>query len=99
MGGYNIGDISTGNVYASYNSNQVKSATDNIGTFSTTNNDIRYREASITPEDIQQYHRERLEYSNLDSAQKALLEDRGINEEQYSFLTQAEKENLRMCLI
>lgn len=86
-------------IYIVHSSNQIKSATDNIGTFSTTNNDIRYREASITPEDIQQYHRERLEYSNLDSTQKALLEDRGINEEQYSFLTQAEKENLRMCLI
>lgn len=59
----------------------------------------RYRKANITPEDIQQYHRERLDYSNLDNSQKALLEDRGINEEQYSFLTQAEKENLRMCLI
>lgn len=86
-------------IYIVHNSNQIKSATDNVGTFSRTNDDIRYREASITPEDIQQYHRERLEYSNLDSTQKALLEDRGINEEQYSFLTQAEKENLRMCLI
>ena len=45
-GGYNIGDVSTGNVYASYNANQVKSATNNIGTFSTTDNDIRH--SSIT---------------------------------------------------
>lgn len=43
-GGYNIGDVSTGNVYASYNPNQVKSATDNIGTFNENNDDIRYRE-------------------------------------------------------
>ena len=98
-GGYNIGDVSTGNVYASYNANQVKSATDNIGTFDANNPNIRYREATITSEDIQQYHREKLDYSNLDNTQKALLEDRGISEEQYSFLTQAEKENLRMCLI
>ena len=59
----------------------------------------RYREADITPEAIQKYHQERLDYSNLDDTQKALLDDRGITEEHYSFLTQAEKENLRMCLI
>ena len=88
-----------GTSYSFITPNQIKSATENVGTFSTENDNIRYREAAITPEDIQQYHRERLEYSNLDSTQKALLEDRGINEEQYSFLTQAEKENLRMCLI
>ena len=80
-------------------SNQIKSATDNIGTFDSNNPDIRYREANITPEAIQKYHQEKLDYSNLDNTQKALLEDRGISEEQYSFLTQAEKENLRMCLI
>ena len=80
-------------------SNQIKSATDNIGTFDSNNPDIRYREASITPEAIQKYHQEKLDYSNLDNTQKVLLEDRGISEEQYSFLTQAEKENLRMCLI
>ena len=87
------------NVYVVTNPNQIKSATDNIGTFDSNNPDIRYREANITPEAIQKYHQEKLDYSNLDNTQKALLEDRGISEEQYSFLTQAEKENLRMCLI
>ena len=82
-----------------FNPNQIKSATNNVGTFDINNPDIRYRESTITPKDIQQYHKERLDYSNLDNTQKALLEDRGINEEHYSFLTQAEKENLRMCLI
>ena len=53
----------------------------------------------ISSEDIIQYHQEKLDYSNLDNTQKALFEDRGITEEQYSFLTQAEKENLRKCLI
>ena len=48
--GYNIENVSTGNVYASYNSNQVKSATENIGTFSTTNDDIRH--SSITEHTI-----------------------------------------------
>ena len=85
--------------YGFINPNQIKSATDNVGTFDINNPDIRYRESTITPKDIQQYHKERLDYSNLDNAQKALLEDRGINEEHYNFLTQAEKENLRMCLI
>lgn len=82
-----------------WDSNKVKSATDNVGTFSTTNDDIRYRESRITPEAIQQYHREQLDYSNLDDSQKSLLEDRGITEEQYEFLTQAERENLKQCLI
>ena len=85
--------------YLVRNSNQIKSATDNIGTFDANNPDIRYREASITLEDIYKYHQEKLDYSNLDNTQKTLLEDRGISEEQYSFLTQAEKENLRMCLV
>lgn len=87
------------NVYAAYKPNQIKSATDNVGTFDPNNPDIRYREAGITPEDIYKYRQEKLDYSNLDNIQKVLLEDRGISEEQYSFLTQAEKENLRMCLI
>ena len=82
-----------------FNPNQIKSATNNVGTFDINNPDIRYRESTITPKDIQQYHKERLDYSNLDNAQKALFEDRGITEEQYSFLTQAEKENLIKCLI
>ena len=81
-----------------FNPNQIKSATNNVGTFDINNPDIRYRESTITPKDIQQYHKERLDYSNLDNAQKALFEDRGITEEQYSFLTQAEKENLIKCL-
>lgn len=85
--------------YAVRNPNQIKSATDNIGTFDANNPDIRYRESTITLEAIQKYHQEKLDYSNLDDTQKALFEDRGISEEQYSFLTQAEKENLRMCLI
>ena len=100
-GGYD-GAIISGDgmmVAAAFSPNQIKSATDNIGTFDANNPDIRYRESAITPKDIQQYHRERLDYSNLDSTQKALLEDRGINEEHYSFLTQAEKENLRKCLV
>lgn len=36
-----------GEEYVIFNSNQVKSATDNIGTFSRTNADIRYREVDI----------------------------------------------------
>ena len=91
--------IKSSTIIASFNSNQVKSATNNVGTFDINNPDIRYRESTITPKDIQQYHKERLDYSNLDNAQKALFEDRGITEEQYSFLTQAEKENLIKCLI
>ena len=86
-------------IYVVHSSNQIKSATDNVGTFDPNNPGIRYRESTITPKDIQQYHKERLDYSNLDNAQKALFEDRGITEEQYSFLTQAEKENLIKCLI
>ena len=100
-GTFNMNDIrgKNGIELVVFNPNQIKSATDNIGTFDANNPDIRYREASITLEDIYKYHQEKLDYSNLDNTQKELLEDRGISEEQYSFLTQAEKENLRMCLV
>lgn len=81
------------------NPNQIKSATDNVGTFDANNPDIRYREATITPEDIQQYHIEKVDYSNLDDNQKSTLNVRGVTEETYSFLTQSEKENILMCLI
>jgi hypothetical protein len=37
--------------YIVFNSNQVKSATDNVGTFSTENNDIRYRKVDNTVAD------------------------------------------------
>ena len=57
------------------------------------------REASITPEDIQQYHIEKVDYSNLDDNQKSTLNAREVTEETYSFLTQSEKENILMCLI
>ena len=55
------------------NSNQIKSATDNVGT--SDSNNTRDREADITPEDIQQYHRERLDYSNLDGSSEQELEE------------------------
>ncbi len=45
-GGYDVDNVYAANVYAMYNPNQIKSATDNIGTFSTTDNDIRH--SSIT---------------------------------------------------
>lgn len=73
--------------------------TDNVGTFDANNPDIRYREATITPKDIQQYHIEKVDYSNLDDNQKSTLNARGVTEETYSFLTQSEKENILMCLI
>jgi len=43
-GGALFGKLDTGSVFAAKESNQVKSATDNVGTFSRENNDIRYRE-------------------------------------------------------
>ena len=43
-GGYNVDNVYAANVYAMYRPNQIKSATDNIGTFSENNDDIRYRE-------------------------------------------------------
>ena len=45
-GGYNVDNVYAANVYTMYNPNQIKSAIDNIGTFSTTDNNIRH--SSIT---------------------------------------------------
>lgn len=46
-------------VFASFNSNQIKSATDNIGTFNTNNSDIRY---SISEDDAARFKNELQDY-------------------------------------
>lgn len=52
-GGYNNENVSANDVYAVYKPNQVKSATDNIGTFDTNNPDIRYSKTElISPAEI-----------------------------------------------
>lgn len=47
---YNGNDIYKSDIFISFNSNQIKSATDNIGTYSSENADIRYRMAD-SPEE------------------------------------------------
>ena len=52
-GSYDIENVSANDVYAVYNPNKVKSATNNIGTFDVNNPDIRYSKTElITPTEI-----------------------------------------------
>jgi hypothetical protein len=52
-------------MYIIGNSNQVKSATDNIGTYSTTNDDIRFREIKVVQSEQEAYDLKR-EYDAID---------------------------------
>ena len=96
--------------YMVINPNQIKSATDNIGTFSKKNDDIRYRivtEKSLEPEEsegqrqvrvIRQWQRDKLMYGNLSQEQKDYLKERGISTEEYSEMSPFEREVLFRCM-
>ena len=77
---------SNGTEYVVLRPKQIKSATDNIGTFSTTNPDIRYRKVpettweSIRPED------------------KTILENKGWTEELWNRISQAERDKAIECI-
>lgn len=76
--------------------NQIKSATDNIGTFSRENNDIRYREAEQEMS-VKQYHFQKLMYVNLSEEDKEYIKERGMSVRDYSSMNQAEKELFWKC--
>ena len=75
------------NVYVVTNPNNIKSATDNIGTFSTTNDDIRYKKV---PEGNRFF-------STLDSYTKDNLIKRGWTEEMFNSVSQIERDHLLKC--
>lgn len=77
--------------FAVNSSNQIKSATSNTGEFSTTNNNIYYRE-------VEQYYREKLDYGRLNQGQKDYITERGLTIEEYNSMTPQEREVLFRCM-
>lgn len=71
--------------YVISNPNQIKSATSNIGTFSTENDDIRFRTVPNSS------------WSIVDSQARELLEARGWTEEKFNSISQAERDHAIKC--
>ena len=90
---------SEGIEYVAFKKNQIKSATDNVGTFSRENNDIRYREAEQVDREmsVKQYHFQKLMYVNLSEEDKEYIKERGMSVRDYSSMSQAEKELFWKC--
>jgi hypothetical protein len=72
--------------WAVLNPNQLKSATDNVGTFSKENNDIRYRKVP------------NLSFETIDSNIKELLINKGWTEERFNSISQDERDHVIKCL-
>jgi hypothetical protein len=66
--------------------NQIKSATDNIGTFSRDNNDIRYRKIPNTS------------FETIDSNIKELLMKKGWTKEKFDSISQQERDKAIECI-
>ena len=93
--------------YVATSSNQIKSATDNIGTFSREGDDIRFMRVNESNlESTEEFEREllkykenKLSYDNLDSETKELLEQRKVSEEDYNNLSVEGKEDTLSCIL
>ena len=74
------------NVFAVYNPNQIKSATDNVGTFSRTNDDIRYREVPNSS------------FESLDTEMQENLLKKGWTAEKFDSISQEERDQAVKCI-
>lgn len=76
--GVGYGDLqNTTNDYVSFNSSQIKSATDNTGMFNSDNNDIRFRMSDI--ERLDEEYKEVVERGDMDTTRQMLLDQAGRN--------------------
>ena len=74
------------NDYVTFNTpNQIKSATDNVGTFSRDNDDIRYRKIPNTS------------FETIDSNIKELLMKKGWTQEKFDSISQQERDYATRC--
>ena len=78
--------ISDGTEYVVFNPNQIKSATDNIGTFDSNNDDIRYRKVPTSSFE-----------SLSDTIQENLLK-KGWTVEKFNSISQEERDNAIKCI-
>lgn len=72
--------------YVAFNSNQIKSATDNIGTFSANNPDIRYR---VVPNSS---------FEVLRAEEKEMLLKKGWTAEKFDSISQEERDHAIKCI-
>ena len=86
--------------YVVLNSNQIKSATDNIGAFDTNNPDIRYsivKERQEVLSNNKYIQTNRLNYNKLSNNTKYELNNIGISEEIYNNMSDIEREYIINC--
>lgn len=96
FGGHNAHlAIKPSTVFIVNKNTNIKSAVSNVGSFSKTNEDIKY--SRVTANEVAQYHRDKLAYGNLKASDRQYLEDRGISKEDYNNMSQKEKEVLFHC--
>nr|DAJ67797.1 MAG TPA: Structural protein [Crassvirales sp.] len=81
ISGYEISDE-----YIAFNPNQIKSATDNVGTFSRTNDDIRYREVPNSS------------FKSLDTEMQENLLKKGWTAEKFDSISQEERDQAVKCI-
>lgn len=79
-------DLVEDNEFVVKNSNQIKSATDNIGTFDTNNPDIRYR---VVPNSS---------FEVLKAEEKEMLLKKGWTEEKFDSVSQEERDQAIKCI-
>ena len=83
------GNIKKANLMSDYipnSSNQIKSATDNVGTFSRTNDDIRYREVPNSS------------FKSLSEEVQENLLKKGWTEEKFNSISQEERDQAVKCI-
>ena len=73
-------------IWIVHNPNQIKSATDNVGTFSKTNNDIRYRVTTTSTL-----------FNNVDPEIKDVLVSRGWTEDKWNSISEDERQHAIKC--
>ena len=81
-----VGKKDTATDYLVRNSNQIKSATENIGTFSRTNDDIRYREVPNSS------------FESLDTEMQENLLKKGWTIEKFDSISQEERDQAVKCI-
>lgn len=81
ISGYEISDE-----YIAFNPNQIKSATDNVGTFSRTDDDIRYREVPNSS------------FESLDTEMQENLLKKGWTAEKFDSISQEERDQAVKCI-
>ena len=81
ISGYEISDE-----YIAFNPNQIKSATDNVGTFSRTDDDIRYREVPNSS------------FESLDTEIQENLLKKGWTAEKFDSISQEERDQAIKCI-